>query len=26
VGMDKVLTALSECTTEMQARCCIVQG
>jgi hypothetical protein len=23
VGMDKVLTALSECTTEMQARCCI---
>jgi hypothetical protein len=23
VGMDKILTALSECTTEMQARCCI---
>jgi hypothetical protein len=23
VGMDKILTALSECTTEMQNRCCI---
>jgi hypothetical protein len=26
VGMDKILTALSECTTEMQARCCAVPG
>ncbi len=24
VGMDKILTALSECTTEMRARCCVV--
>jgi hypothetical protein len=23
VGMDKTLTALSECTMEMQAMCCI---
>jgi hypothetical protein len=22
-GIDKILTALSECTAEMQARCCI---
>ena len=26
VGINKILTALSECTAEMQARCCISKG